>query len=206
MTAAFMAVKTARDALYFHGDGLHDLPKAYLGITFLSLPLALAMLELMRRLGTRRARWLSTLSAAVALAFFAPFAVPGGGVAMTLFFMSVPLVFGVLFSSAWLLAADLLDQAPRTQLVWSYGRIGGASMLGGVAAGGIAALTSMSAGPQALLALGALLLAASAGVLALGQRRYPMQRLRNARPVRPPEWRDIVDALRDPYAFRLVLV
>jgi len=206
MTAAFMAVKTARDALYFHGDGLQDLPKAYIGITILSLPLALAMLELMRRLGTRRTRWLSTLSAAAALALFAPFAVPGGGVAMTLFFMSVPLVFGVLFSSSWLLAADLLDRAPRAQLAHSYARIGGASMLGAVAAGGLAALTSTRAGPQALLGLGALLLAASAAVLALGQRRYPMQRLRNARPVRKPEWHDLVAALRDPYAFRLVLV
>ncbi len=31
-TAAFMLVRTARDALYFQGDGLIDLPKAYLGI------------------------------------------------------------------------------------------------------------------------------------------------------------------------------
>ena len=45
MTFSFICVKTGRDALYFRLDGIYDLPKAYLGIALLSLPVAAAMLE-----------------------------------------------------------------------------------------------------------------------------------------------------------------
>ncbi len=42
LMAAVILVKTGRDALYFQKDGIFDLPKAYLGIAVLSLPMALA--------------------------------------------------------------------------------------------------------------------------------------------------------------------
>ncbi len=56
LMAAVNLVKTGRDALYFQKDGIFDLPKAYLGIAVLSLPMALATLGLMRGIGPRRAR------------------------------------------------------------------------------------------------------------------------------------------------------
>ena len=216
MTAAFMLVRTARDALYFQGDGLIDLPKAYLGISLASLPVALGMLELMRRAGTRRARVIASAVVAAALAAFAPVARPGGGTIMTLFFVMVPLVFGVLFSATWLLAADLLDRARREEQARAYARIGGASMLGGVVAAGLAKLSAVHVEPRALIALGALLLAISATVLAWAHRAHPLPKSRSVgmRDSNPrargdssrPEWRDFLAAAHNPYTLRLVCI
>src|SRR6185436_1032643 len=61
MTAAFVLAKTGRDALFFMGSGLRDLPKAYMVIAILALPMATAALGLMRILGPRRARIVAPL-------------------------------------------------------------------------------------------------------------------------------------------------
>ncbi len=214
MTAAFMLVRTARDALYFQGNGLFDLPKAYLGISLASLPVALGMLELMRRVGTRRARVIACSVVAGALVVFAPLARPGGGVVMTVFFVMVPLVFGVLFSAAWLLAADLLDRARREQQARAYARIGAASMLGGVAAASVAKVAAAHMVPQALIVMGALLLAASAAVLAWAHHAHPLQVQRRDRTqdsgprvfggATKPGWRDFRAAASNPYTLRLL--
>ena len=44
LTAAFVIGKTGRDALYFQGRGLYDLPRAYMAIAFLALPMASVVL------------------------------------------------------------------------------------------------------------------------------------------------------------------
>ena len=103
ITAAFTLAKTGRDAVYFQAQGLYDLPGAYLGIALLNLPVAAIMLGLMRWFGTRWARVAAAMVMAVALVLFAQVAKPGGGPLMTTIFMAIPLGFGVLFSSAWLL-------------------------------------------------------------------------------------------------------
>jgi AAA family ATP:ADP antiporter len=131
-TAAFILAKTARDALYFMNDGLYDLPMAYLGIAMLSVPMSLLTFGLMKRLGTRRARVVLAIATTLLLLGIAPVVRPGGGRAMTTFFTLIPLLFGALFSSTWLLAADLLEHATVAQRARAYGWIGAASILGGV--------------------------------------------------------------------------
>jgi hypothetical protein len=173
MTAAFVLAKTGRDALYFQGDGLYGLPKAYLGVALLSVPTALLMLDLMRRLGPRRARVVSAALVAALLAGFHRVVHPGAGVVMTTFFMFVPLAFGVLFSVSWLLAADLMEGRPRDRLASAYGLIGAASVLGGVAGSVLARVLATGVEPATMILLAATSLAGSAAVMALTQARYP---------------------------------
>ncbi|MEM9493094.1 MAG: hypothetical protein AAGC55_28350, partial [Myxococcota bacterium] len=46
LTAAFMVIRTGRDALYFQEDGLLSLPTAYMAIAVLSIPQAMVVLQL----------------------------------------------------------------------------------------------------------------------------------------------------------------
>lgn len=64
--------------MYFYGDGIADLPLAYMGIASLSLPVALATLSLMKRLGSRRVRLALPLAMATVLVVFAILGRPGG--------------------------------------------------------------------------------------------------------------------------------
>ena len=137
-TAAFILAKTARDALYFMNDGLYDLPMAYLMIALFSVPMSIVTFGLMKRLGTRMARVAIALATVLFLLGVARTVRPGGGLRMTAMFTLVPLLFGSLFSSTWLLAADLLEHATVAQRARAYGWIGAASIVGG-AAGALAA-------------------------------------------------------------------
>jgi AAA family ATP:ADP antiporter len=176
LTAAFVVAKTGRDALYFQGRGLYDLPRAYIGIALLALPMAFVVLALMRTLGTRRARVATPLAAALVFAAFYSVARPGGGGAMTALFLSVPLVFGVLFSLSWLLGADLLAGAARPALARAYTAIAAASMAGGVAGGGLARVLAHHIEPRALLLVAAAGLVAAAAVMAMAHARHPILR------------------------------
>lgn len=91
MTAAFMLARTGRDALYFQDGGIQSLPLAYMGVALLALPMAAVLLSLV-------------------LAGVGIVGTPGGSPAMTLFFMLVPVVFGGLFSLAWLLAGEIIGR------------------------------------------------------------------------------------------------
>lgn len=172
MTAAFILAKTGRDALYLQASGVYDLPQAYLAIAVLSVPMAFLMLGLMRRLGARRARVWSGLVMSAALAVLYKTVRPGGGVLMTGFFAFVPLAFSVLFAVTWLLAADLLEGAPRAEMGRAYAWIGAASILGGVAGGALARALAPFVEPRLLLLLAAAALAASVAATALTQRRF----------------------------------
>lgn len=173
LTAAFVLTKTGRDALYFQNGGLFDLPLAYMGIAVLSLPMALLTLWLMRALGPRRARVLAPLAMAALLVAFHGVARPGGGAVMTTFFMLVPLVFGVLFSLTWLLAADFLDRVQGRDLVRCYSVLGAASIAGGLLGALLARTVASWIEPQRFLLLGAAGLAASAVVVAMAQSACP---------------------------------
>lgn len=177
MTAAFILVRTGRDALYFQGHGLFDLPIAYIGLAILSLPAAVLVLGSIRLLGPRAARIIVTLAAAAIFAAFVPFVRPGGGALMTTYFMLVPLLFGVLFSLTWLLASDLLDGIDHSELAGLYSIVGAASILGGVAGAGAARAAARHVEPQALILVGTGVLAASALVTALVQARFPQRAL-----------------------------
>lgn len=170
MMAAFVLVKTARDALFFTGGGLESLPHAYLGIALLSLPLALATAAVLRLAGPRRARVLLPVLAS------AVFLVLAGGTnagtsRLTIFFMLVPLLFGLLFSTAWLLAGELLEGHLYEQQVAAYQWIGAASILGGTL-GGVLARVLAGLPPLAILAAGCGCLLASAVVMAWTQWRH----------------------------------
>ena len=149
--------------------GVRDLPKAYIAIAFLSVPVA----YLMRRLGARRARLVAPLALCAVLVLFHGVARPGGGALMTGFFVSVPLAFGVLFSLTWLLGADLFDGVAREHLARAYSMVGGASILGGMVGGLVARALAFRVEPRTLILVGAVVLAASAGTTALAQSRFP---------------------------------
>ena len=124
MTASFILTKTGRDALYFQKDGLFDLPWAYLGIATLAVPVAMMTLSLTKRLGLRPMRIVLPLTVALVQAVFYVVAEPGGGVVMTLFFMSIPLIYGVMFSTTWLFGGELVETLPKERLSLVYGRLG----------------------------------------------------------------------------------
>ena len=191
--------------MYFYGDGIADLPLAYMGISVLSLPVALATLSLMKRLGSRRARLALPLAMATVLVVFAIVGRPGGGVLMTSFFMLVPLAYSVLFSLAWLLGADLLDHrtAGDGDRAKFYNRAGAASLAGGVAGALVARLLATHVEPNVLLAVAAGSLVLSVLVMAVAQRRC--QRRYSVGPARPPVVAEPLRSLsREPY-FRLLL-
>jgi hypothetical protein len=199
LTTAFFLAKTGRDALYFQGRGLLDLPAAYIVMALLSLPVAFLVLAAMRGIGSRRARLVVPLAVAALLAATAQVARPGGGWLMTGMFVLVPLAFGVLFSLFWLLAADLLDAAPGPALAEAYGWIGAASIAGGMAGSGLARLLAARLEPARFLSLGALALVAAVAAAALAQRRFPQRRMTApAGPPRPSQV-DMGAVLRQPY-------
>lgn len=177
MAASFVIMRTGRDALYFMEGGLLDLPKAYIGIAVLSVPVAFTMLALMRALGPRTARVVAPLGFALLLAVASGYAAPGGGPFMTGLFMIIPLGYGVIFSLSWLLAADLLDGAAPAVLAPAYGVIGAGSILGGVAGGLAARAASAWISPRGLLWVGAAVLALSALCMLAAQIRYPAHRI-----------------------------
>lgn len=167
--ASFVLVKTGRDALYVQQRGIFDLPIAYLGMAMFSFPTAFAMLWLIRVLGPRRARAAALLGVAGILGMFWRIAEPGGGLRMTALFVAVPLLYGVLFSATWLLAADLFHGVADERISGAYARIGAGSITGGLLGGIAARVLAPVAPPQALLGIGALVLGASAVVVMLTQ-------------------------------------
>ena len=176
LTAAVTLAKTGRDALYFQHGGLYDLPNAYLGMALLAVPLGFLTISLMRRMGSRRAR-LWVLSAMAGFFFvYAQVATAGGGPFMTVLYMLVPLTIGLAFAFFFLLAADLLEGAPRADLGRAYSLIGASSIAGGLAGGLIARLAASHWEPRRLILLGALAVAGSLAVVARAQRRFPPPR------------------------------
>ena len=172
MAAAFILAKTARDALFLQREGVRDLPAAYMTIAVLSVPQAMLVLASLRRFGARRVR--VVLPAAVSLLLVLSYAVvrPGGGLAMTAFFVAVPLLFSIMFSIAWLLAADLLEGESPDALSRAYGRIGAATIIGGIVGGLLARALATRAPTPVLLLIAAGGLACSAATMARAQRRF----------------------------------
>jgi hypothetical protein len=59
LTLAFILAKTGRDALFFQGRGLLQLPMAYINIGLGSLPLAVIFVKIMKVWGPGRRVWAS---------------------------------------------------------------------------------------------------------------------------------------------------
>ena len=179
LTASFIVTKTGRDALYFNRPGgLAGLPMAYLGIAILSVPAAQGTLALMRRLGPRQARVAGlAIMALMQLIFFALIR-PGGGWDMTLIFILVPVLYGVLLSLAWLLGADLLDMAPRRVLARLYSTMGASSLLGGLLGAAIARNLAPVVEPRMYLLIGVAGLLLTALVNTTAHRTFPVVHMR----------------------------
>ena len=157
VTAAFILTKTGRDTLFFQHDGLAALPKAYLLIAILSAPAALGTLGLMRLFGPRGARVISLLMMAALQVFFyasvSAESARGGSGHMTMFFVLIPLLYGVLLSLTWLMGADLLDSAPRFVHARLYSTMGAASMVGGLLGAAFGKTFAGQLSPEAFLCL-----------------------------------------------------
>ncbi len=187
LTAALILTKTGRDALFFQARGIYDLPKAYMGMALLAIPMALAMLKLMKRLGPRRWRVVAPAGMATLLVFYHRVAMPGGGLRMTLLFTLVGLGFGVVFSLYWLLAADLFEGAAAPELARAYSLVGAASIAGGFFGGLAARFLAPHLEPRTFILLGALAVAGSATVVAFAQLRFPLRpsTARSGKPAQP---------------------
>src|SRR4030095_3240578 len=115
-TAAFIIAKTGRDALFFQGSGgLLQLPLVYINIGAASLPLALIFVKGMEVWGARPARVGVLLVAAVVMAATAPFLEPGDNTLLLAVFIFIPAIFGLLFASLWLLAADIFENLRKAR-------------------------------------------------------------------------------------------
>jgi len=177
VTTSFVLVKTGRDALYVQERGIFDLPLAYLGTAALSLPVAAGMLWLIRAAGPRRARVVALAGVAGTLAVFWQIVEPGGGARMTAVFVAVPLLYGVLFATTWLLAAELFDGLPEERVSRAYARVGAGSIAGGLMGGVGARVLAPAVAPEVYFGIGALVLGASAVVVVLTQASHAPRRV-----------------------------
>ncbi len=205
MTAAGILTKTGRDALYLQDGGLYDLPKAYLGMALLSVPLGLLTLQLMRRLGPRQTRLWALSGMTGFLFFYGQVAAPGGGLFMTVLYMFVPLTFGIAFSLYWLLAGDLLEGAGHSQLGRSYSLIGASSIAGGLVGGLLARVVAGEWEPRRLILVGAVAVAASVVVVARAQLRFPPPLTSQVHGTAKRSLSGLWCTIRQPYALLLLL-
>ena len=134
-TAGFITLKTGRDALYFQEDALSQLPWAYIWMAIASMPAAMIHLRSMSRWGPRKTRTGAFLLSALLLLTTVPLLAPENRLVVSALFVLIPTVFSALFAGAWLLAGDLLEGSPRSELAWAYSRIGAGSMIGGILGG-----------------------------------------------------------------------
>jgi AAA family ATP:ADP antiporter len=205
LTAAVTLAKTGRDALYFQQGGLYDLPNAYLGMALLSVPLGFLTIQLMRRIGTRRARlWVLSAMAAF-LFFYSEVVAPGGGAFMTVLYMLVPLTIGLAFALCFLLAADLLEGATAVQLGRAYSIIGASSIAGGLVGGLVGRLGASHWEPRRLILLGALAVTASLVVVARTQLQFPASLAKAGRRAAGRRLGDVCGVLRQRYVVLLLL-
>jgi AAA family ATP:ADP antiporter len=206
LTAAFTLVRTGRDAAYVSGKGVLALPLTYVAVAALSLPQAMLLIRLIDRWGIRRTRVAVLGVLAVTMASYAHLLTPGSSALMSAFFVAVPLLFAVAFSTTWLIGTEFFERAPESARAHAFSWLGGASILGGVA-GSLAARSSATRlAPSALVGLGAALVLCSTVVVGMAHRRHPATRLPEEQPVRVLPQRMFQGAtLRLPRVWLLIL-
>src|SRR4029453_4858602 len=158
-TAAFIIAKTGRDALFFQGSGgLLQLPLVYINIGAASLPLALIFVKAMKVWGARPARVGVLLFAAVVMAAPAPFLGPGENKFFLAVFIFIPAIFGLLFASLWLLAADIFEKTEKRDAARAFSRIGAGTLAGGMMGGLISKGLAPYLDPKWLIFMGAVVI------------------------------------------------
>ncbi|HET9915961.1 MAG TPA: hypothetical protein VFQ89_02560 [Candidatus Binatia bacterium] len=172
-TAAFIIAKTGRDALFFQGKGIFQLPVATMTIAAASLPLAIVFVKMMRSFGARPARLGVMLFAVIVLGLAAPFLQPGDAPLLLNIFIFIPGVFAIIFASLWLLAGDIFETTPKSASARAFGNIGASSLAGGMAGGFVAKGLLPLMEPQWLILCGALLLLVVIGLVIRAHRIFP---------------------------------
>jgi ATP/ADP translocase len=204
MTAAFIVAKTGRDALFFQGTGIFQLPVATMLIAAASLPLAVIFVKAMKVWGARPARIGIMLFAAAVLAIAAPFLQPGGSTLLFNIFIFIPSVFGVMFASLWLLASDLFEHTPKPVAARSFSRIAASSLAGGTVGGFIAKALVPMTEPRWLIFLSALMIAGAAGLVVSTHRRFSTNIVAKTAPERRQS--AYLKPLANPYALTLLFI
>ena len=204
LTAAFIIAKTGRDALFFQGKGIFQLPVATMMITAASLPLAMLLVKAMKSFGARPARVALMLITAAVLALTAPLLHAGESTLLFNIFIFIPNAFGVMFASLWLLASDIFETTPNQQSAAAFGTIGASSLAGGMAGGFIAKTITPLIEPKWLIFSGAMLILVVVSLVIQAQRKFPTQIV----PKRSGDGKSLryLAPLAKPYAFTLLLV
>ncbi len=173
LTLAFILAKTGRDALFFQGRGLLQLPVAYVNIGLGALPLALMFVKAMKVWGARPARVGAMALAASAMVGFVPFLEPGAPTLLLAFFIFVPAIFGILFASSWLLASDMFENTPKSEAARSFSKVGASSLAGGMLGGLLSKALAPHLDPKWLVFLGALIVFAVVALIIHTHRLFP---------------------------------
>jgi hypothetical protein len=205
LTAAFIVAKTGRDALFFQGKGIFQLPVATMTIAAASLPLAMIFVKAMRAWGARPARMGVMLFGASVLALSAPFLQAGDSALLFNIFIFIPSIFGIMFASLWLLASDLFEHTAKPLAVRAFSRIGASSLGGGILGGFIAKALVPLTEPKWLIFLGALMIVGVAGLVLGTHRCFPT----NIVPKTAQEQKEAggyLGPLRNRYALTLMLI
>ena len=172
-TAAFIIAKTGRDALFFQGKGIFQLPVATMTIAAASLPLAILFVKVMKTWGARPARVAIMLFAAGVLTLTAPFLQAGDSTLLFSVFIFIPAVFGIMFASLWLLAGDIFENTTKPDAARAFSKSGASSLAGGMAGGFIAKGLVPIVEPKWLIFTGALLILTVVGLVVQAHRKFP---------------------------------
>ena len=204
MTAAFIVAKTGRDALFFQGNGIFQLPVATMAIAAASLPLAMIFVKAMKTWGARPSRIGIMIFAVAVLALCAPFLQAGESALLFNIFIFIPSVFGVMFASLWLLASDLFEHTTKPAAARSFSRIAASSLGGGIVGGFIAKALVPVMEPRWLVFLSAVMIAGVAGLVIHTHGRFPT----NIAAKTAPEGKQSIffKPLANPYALTLLLI
>ena len=173
MTTAFIVAKTGRDALFFQGKGIFQLPIATLAIVAASVPLAVLFVKAMKTWGARPARIAILLMTASILAISAPFLQPGDSTLLFNIFMFIPASFGIMFASLWLLVSDMFENTPKPEAARTFARIGASSLAGGIVGGFVAKGLVPYLEPQWLIFISALLILVVAALVTIAHSKFP---------------------------------
>jgi hypothetical protein len=203
LTAAFIIAKTGRDALFFQGKGIFQLPVATITLAAASLPLAMIFVKVMKTWGARPARVGTMLFAAVVIAPVAPFLQPGDSTLLFNIFIFIPSIFAIMFASLWLLATDIFENTPKPQAARAFSRIGASSLAGGMVGGLVAKGLGPYLEPRWLILIGAVIILLVASLVATIHRKFPTNITTKKDSDGKPGY---LAPLSNPYALTLLLI
>ncbi|MBI4907269.1 MAG: hypothetical protein HY820_26835 [Acidobacteria bacterium] len=149
---------------------MKDLPLAYLCISILAPVVAMATLAAMVKWGSRKVRVALPMAVAILL-LTAPYWA-NSRPALAFLFIFIPVIFGVILSAAWLLAAESVVGG-QDERIRAFSVIGAASMLGSVAGAGAARIMAASVDPSQYFTIGAVILLAASALIAAGHHFIP---------------------------------